>query len=264
MEKCEIESLILEVTRECNMHCAHCLRGDIPDDDKMPCMSKETADKVLASVQKIDNLTFTGGEPTLAMPLLKHIVHTIKKNHIDLYSFYLVTNGKSLPDDFLPLMDELYEYCMVNSIGNTEDVNPDDRYRLTKMAQSDFYGAIALSVDRYHEPISIRNILMLQSRSYFREDKIINDNNKEYLLPRGRAEHLSAANAGQLVERSVTNFYTNDAASDNPFIEVLYINIYGDLMADCDLSYEMQKKYTVANIHEPDCFDKIFATSEKM
>ncbi len=35
-----VYSLILEVTRRCNMCCAHCLRGDAEDID----MEKETVD----------------------------------------------------------------------------------------------------------------------------------------------------------------------------------------------------------------------------
>ena len=38
----QVYSLILEVTRRCNMCCAHCLRGEAENID----MQKETIDKV--------------------------------------------------------------------------------------------------------------------------------------------------------------------------------------------------------------------------
>lgn len=54
-------SLILEVTRKCNLHCAHCLRGDAQCVD----MSKSTIDKLMPMLGKVSSVTFTGGEPSL-------------------------------------------------------------------------------------------------------------------------------------------------------------------------------------------------------
>ena len=64
----QVYSLILEVTRRCNMCCAHCLRGEAENID----MQKETIDKVLDLVDKIEHVTFSGGEPSLNLPLIQY------------------------------------------------------------------------------------------------------------------------------------------------------------------------------------------------
>ena len=66
----QVYSLILEVTRRCNMCCAHCLRGEAENID----MQKETIDKVLDLVDKIECVTFSGGEPSLNLPLIQYFL----------------------------------------------------------------------------------------------------------------------------------------------------------------------------------------------
>lgn len=58
--KLNIYNLVLEVTRRCNMCCAHCLRGEAQNMD----MQKETIDKLLDQTDSISMVTFSGGEPS--------------------------------------------------------------------------------------------------------------------------------------------------------------------------------------------------------
>lgn len=55
--KLYIGALVLEVTRRCNMHCEHCLRGDTQNLD----MQKEIVDKLLEQTESIFCVTFSGG-----------------------------------------------------------------------------------------------------------------------------------------------------------------------------------------------------------
>ena len=80
---------IFEVTRRCNLSCEHCLRGDAQNLD----MTKETVDKVLDHIESIGCLTFSGGEPTLNIPIIRYIFSEIWRREIPLDSFYVVTNG---------------------------------------------------------------------------------------------------------------------------------------------------------------------------
>ena len=65
-----VDQLTLEVTRRCNMNCAHCLRGDAQCLD----MSKEVVDKVLQDIDYISFLFFTGGEPSLNIPIMDYFL----------------------------------------------------------------------------------------------------------------------------------------------------------------------------------------------
>ena len=61
-------NLCLEITRRCNMACAHCLRGDAQNVD----MSHEIIDRALENVLSIGSLTFTGGEPSLNVDAMRY------------------------------------------------------------------------------------------------------------------------------------------------------------------------------------------------
>ena len=65
-----VGNLCLEVTRRCNMGCAHCLRGNAENLD----MSRETIDQVLEQVDMIGQVTFTGGEPSLNMDTIRYFL----------------------------------------------------------------------------------------------------------------------------------------------------------------------------------------------
>ena len=85
-----IDTLVLETTRRCNMSCPHCLRGD--------AQNLDLPDSVLEQVFKTDmtlgTIVLSGGEPSLAVPVLKNILRQIQKHQIAT-TFYLATNGNT-------------------------------------------------------------------------------------------------------------------------------------------------------------------------
>lgn len=82
-------SLILEVTRKCNLHCAHCLRGDAQCVD----MSKSTIDKLMPMLGKVSSVTFTGGEPSLNTGIIEYFFKRFEETHSYVPSFFVATNG---------------------------------------------------------------------------------------------------------------------------------------------------------------------------
>lgn len=65
-------SVFIEVTRRCNMCCAHCLRGDAESID----IQEKYIDAFLDSFEKgayISSLTFTGGEISLNIPAIRYL-----------------------------------------------------------------------------------------------------------------------------------------------------------------------------------------------
>ena len=104
MTKIGVRSLILEVTRRCNMCCGHCLRGDAQDLD----MQKETVDTLLEQVGSIGEVTFSGGEPSLNVPLIRYFFKKARELRVMPYSFYVVTNGKTNQMDLATALLEVY------------------------------------------------------------------------------------------------------------------------------------------------------------
>ena len=110
--------LTLEVTRRCNMGCAHCLRGEAENLD----MTKEIVDKALEDVEFISSLTLSGGEPTLNTELIRYILDVCIEKEIVIEELFVATNGKEVPLDFLHAMIDWDAYDGLKIGGNEIDV----------------------------------------------------------------------------------------------------------------------------------------------
>lgn len=220
-QKIRYESLILEITRRCNMKCKHCLRGDSEQKD----MSYEIAKAALDSAESIGNITLTGGEPTLNIELMLWILNYSKQIQLPIENFYIVTNGKEVSDQFLQLLMDYWVY--VNQF-NSEEI----------------YSGIALSRDTYHESIPTENMIKLKGLSFYKDDKDCITYPRS-IINMGRAKTLNA----DKIERSITQNIETEKIDDTILIYGdIYITVNGDILSDCDLSYDIMKDNTHGNI----------------
>ncbi len=214
-----IDSLILEVTRRCNLKCAHCLRGEAQNLD----ISNETIKALIDSVDGIGNVTFTGGEPALNLPAIEYFFEYAATQGKLPYSFYIVTNGtvNSEPLAMLtlkwwPLMEER-DYC-----------------------------GVAISVDEYHEQWEDPDNSILHGLVYYRKDKEQPDLHR-YLIAEGRSENNPAA-------RPLPDYELDTPEVDEDgSIEQLYVAANGKLFVSCDASFEhvdADAVYTVADLKD--------------
>ena len=86
-EKTAIDYLSVEITRKCQLKCAHCMKGEAQNID----MSVEVIDKLLESVVSIGTLLFTGGEPTMNLQGMKYFLDVIKSKGISLNKLQIIT-----------------------------------------------------------------------------------------------------------------------------------------------------------------------------
>lgn len=84
-------NLTLELTRKCNIRCAHCMRGNPQNIE----ITKEIVDQVLDNndIIAINNLAFSGGEPTLNEDMIVYIIDKIIDNNLEVNNISMVTNG---------------------------------------------------------------------------------------------------------------------------------------------------------------------------
>lgn len=124
-----LECLVFEVTRRCNEYCEMCMRGNPENID----MSKNIVNKVLLDnyILDIENIVFTGGEPTLNENLICYIIDLLMKNDILAKQISIVTNAKKFPKDMLESFSDYQKYCMSKHIKNKICIN--------------------FSVDKFHE-----------------------------------------------------------------------------------------------------------------
>lgn len=137
----DIQDLVLEITRRCNMRCAHCLRGEAENKD----MGFAVIDRILEMADSVQGVTFTGGEPSLYIPAIRYFFEKAKALGKMPCWFYVVTNGK---ENQLELAAELLK------------VYPE-------MEEQEFCG-ITLSVDPFHEK---QQDSLVRGLAFYRPDK---------------------------------------------------------------------------------------------
>ena len=103
MNRLNIQQLILEITRECNLECKHCFRGDSQNE----YMSLDIINKIFNNVCRINEFLITGGEPFLAKKQIGKITENIMKDRINIGKMTIVTNGTILSFDILGMLHEI-------------------------------------------------------------------------------------------------------------------------------------------------------------
>lgn len=213
-----VQDLILEVTRRCNMCCDHCLRGCAENMD----MKKETVDKVLDSVDEIGTITFTGGEPTLNLPVIRYFFEEAEKRGKLPYSFFIATNGK---ENQLELAKLLLEW-------------------FPKMEDPDVCG-VTVSRDIFHEDIEEN---YLKGLSFCNSSKDLSKE-KEYkwVLNRGRAYEFGIGENNRKIRELYYEFYPD---IDECSIEQMYVSADENILGDCDLPFKEQEENRFSTLDE--------------
>jgi MoaA/NifB/PqqE/SkfB family radical SAM enzyme len=218
--KITLTDLVIEVTRRCNMGCAHCLRGDSQDLD----LNTEYIDRLLRNVDRIGTITFSGGEPSLNLAAIEYTLAICKHLNIEVGGFYIVTNGKTniLPLSIVAL--KWYAYCYEKELCG-----------------------LALSKDMFHDNIDPDNEEILRGLSFFREDKFT-DFETMKLIYSGRAEELGGfetVNVDWHNEELSVECYDGQYCVES----MIYLSANGDIRTNCDTAYE-DDEYVIGNIQD--------------
>lgn len=210
----QIDSLAIEVTRRCNMGCAHCMRGDAQQKD----MPDDILYDFLKQVSSIGCITFTGGEPTLNIDTIWKTLLICKEFQIPVNEFYIVTNGKEITTEFLNTLIDWYVYC-IECNGEPE------------------MSGVALSQDEFHEKIPYENVAKLRALSFFcPDDKKTRNWGNTNVLDLGRARSLTGheKRAHRAFDIAVTRYGEVYSIDDT----TIALTVNGDVLRDCDYEYD--------------------------
>ena len=172
LSRLNVRTLLLELTRECNLECKHCFRGD----SQNVYMNLNIVDYIFDNVCRANEFLLTGGEPLLAKEQLKRITQNIMKDRINIGKMIIVTNGTVLSFDTIGML-----------------------YQISKRTDLE----IRLSNDVFHTmEIERKKLNDIRSRNI----KIFKDNfnvtiphDKVYIIDKiGRAENLSEADINEI------------------------------------------------------------------
>ncbi len=213
-----IDSLVIETTRRCNMACEHCLRGDAESID----LDLDYVEAFLRAgkISSINNITFSGGEPSLVPNIINGVFSLLEKANVEYYGFYVATNGKQVSTEFL--------CSMIRGFSNAGDYE-------------EYACSVELSNDDFHDEVSRDNLLRLRALSFFREKYNLKDpyGNKsagwDGVIYEGRGEQ------GGYREPKGPESY--EMEKDHGVTEgTLYLNCHGQIVAGCAFSYDRQRE----------------------
>ena len=221
-----VNELVIEITRRCNVQCLHCLRGPAQKVD----IDNKTIDKLLEGITQISCVTFTGGEPSLAVSKIKYFTKRVKELGIEVSSFYVITNGKVASVAMAHALMDLYAYC-----------NPFDA--------EDFMGGLTISQDQYHREIGyeINSAMRVYGALAFFKPKD-RKMDIEYPINEGWARINGIGTRDERPNMNVIGL--DDDGNVERVEEVVYINALGNVVPSCDMSYESQAEHKIGNVHD--------------
>lgn len=222
-DKYELGTLVIETTRRCNLACKHCLRGNAEPAD----FNMNTLADLLDHVDNIANVTFSGGEPSLNVPIIHQFLQMVKDRGINVNSFYIATNGIENQEALAIATLRLYEIC----------------------DEKDDCG-ISISVDPFHDKNRVDNIV--KGLNFYSADKdrsYSRDNN--WILKMGRAEdnNLGQPPVWEPDEFELTAWEQDGEVSY--YIDTIYLSCNGWAYPSCNLNYQKMDQLTAITPNDP-------------
>ena len=217
-----IDNLVIEVTRFCNMNCPHCLRGE----RQRKKFNTNMLENIFTGIDYVGTITFTGGESLTQVNMIIETLDYIEQNNIQLGAFYIVSNGTIYSKKLMDALQHFYCHYV------------DEQYLC----------GFEISQDQYHNEFDDKrtnNIYKYQElKEYFGYEFIHLENRKSIytVILEGRAKKFSKGRASECKN----GFYeeNSDYYNDNQ----VYVAANGNVISNCDLSFENVDKHCFGNV----------------
>ncbi len=211
-----VRSVVVEVTRRCNYRCRHCLRGGAQRKD----LNLDYVDELFCGINTIGNITLSGGEPFLKPEIMLGVLERARWNDVVVDNFYIATNGSIRKESTLDVIQRWSWYCRDNDISG-----------------------VKISTDTYHQEFW-RPGQRWAMQEFFEETdfeyQMDNRQQRECLsgiIREGRAAQFGGREVHP--EEIEFEFWDGEPTLEEPTV---YLNVKGEIILCCDLSYISQKK----------------------
>lgn len=216
MNKLYIKTLSIEITRRCNMVCAHCMRGDPENLD----INHQHIRSLLKHVTHVHRLTITGGEPSLNPKAIRYILKQLKSFNIHVYDFYIVTNGSisSMSDQFISVCSDLFDY--------QENKDLEEHSHM-----------LELSDDRFHDK-TLHEKVTAKLRLY------------PFFGTRGQSQNIYLFKEGRCTTGEQNKVHHIYLTSENYVYGDIYLNAKGNILGNGNLSYQRQLENELCHVNK--------------
>lgn len=221
-------TVAVEVTRRCNLKCAHCLRGNAQPVD----LNLDHWDTFAGKVGSFGTITFTGGEPFLRIEIVDQMRLIADRNGLDVQNYYVATNGTVFTRRHHEVMERWHWFCSDNDIS-----------------------AIDLSNDQWHKD-QLEDRPGLRRRSWDVLERL--EQWGECVAGYESRFHLKYGNSYQpgpdqliaggrwkggspRVEEPETIRLREEDGQRGVYEGNIYMNVFGEIFAGCDLSFQSQR-----------------------
>lgn len=120
-----LEKLDLIITTQCNGECLYCYQNREYFGHTSPLMDKKSADRILdyltLNYDKIANVNFFGGEPTLNFKIMKYLTENLR-DEFSASSFSITSNATLIDDEIIGFLDK-FNFNIILSIDGPEIIN---------------------------------------------------------------------------------------------------------------------------------------------
>lgn len=232
MNKLRIQNLALIITEQCNLNCAHCLRGGCSD----KVMSDEVIKKTLDQFDFIGNLTICGGEPTLALDRIVKIFDYIVENKIFVGNVTFTINGTNYSEDFLRLLGYIEPYLEFDksSLSPAYFGISFDKFHLDEVRRLNMEEEWIENIKRYSESKHFYDLRRIE-RKLFREGNAVNLDPNLTVPLRPMPIYMS------YYKKGLFNIPKFDMNGGKCFIgPLITVNVDGTV-TECDASLEHQR-----------------------
>jgi hypothetical protein len=188
-------------------------------------MSQAVIGKVFSQVDCVSSLCLSGGEPSLAVPVIEKITEHIIMNRVEVNNFYVVSNGKATPQRAKKFARALLSL-----------------YSVLSSPEKEMTG-LTISGDAWHEPVEIPQVY--HGLGFFIDDRH-GPRSEDGVILDGRAELNGIGRRGA---QRMASFETEDNGSGNLWVGGdLYIAANGNVTSTCDLSYARIDGESLGNV----------------
>lgn len=235
LKKYAFDGLYIELTRRCNLQCAHCMCGSPQNVD----ISEEIIDTLLSQTFGITQLSLGGGEPLLAIDKLEYLLNALERHQVPVRHLDFVTNGTICDSRVTQLINDYLE-----------------RNSLT-------HCAVCVSSDVFHDIERSKKCVEFYKQFVSPNCEVKLHRDFKTLHYSGRAwgkKSINGIPVGSRSENSIRQHRIN--VTDGHFVCcAMRLSVNGDLALGGDLSYEVADKLSLGNLKKnslKDIFEKNF------